>query len=438
MVGDGREPATAFELVTVHSLSWLAAGNAVGLLAATLLVFPRLGAGLGALTYGRWMPLHLDLQLYGWCALPLVGLLLRIYRPRERAARLAVGLWSASLAFGAVSWLAGGSSGKLFLDWSGPARAFFAASLGFLALVLLHGFGVQVRRRGPRAAGPLAVKGLLLAALLAVPAVLYWAASPEVYPPINPASGGATGGSLLGSSLAIVAIVYGLPFALGCAPRDGGRAARWTFAALAFHAAGFALLGHGNHSHHEPAQLLGLASLAIWPPLAAWHLRRFAWPAACRRWLVALGVWGTLLVATGLVDFLPGVLERVKFTDALVAHAHVAMAGMVTCLHMVVLSMLGGGRRRRIFADPGTFDLWHAGAAVLVVSLLALGALEGASPGILFRGEATVTALYAGRWLGGALMTVASLRWLRAAVSVSASSLPREEESRPGASRCAA
>jgi cytochrome c oxidase cbb3-type subunit 1 len=26
-------------------------------------------------TYGRWMPVHLNGQLYGWCSVPLLGLL---------------------------------------------------------------------------------------------------------------------------------------------------------------------------------------------------------------------------------------------------------------------------------------------------------------------------------------------------------------------------
>jgi cytochrome c oxidase cbb3-type subunit 1 len=76
------------EVATVHALAWLTVACGVGLLLALLLLFP--GLNPGPLTYGRWMPLHLDLALYGWLALPLVALLLRAYRPPDRAAVWAV------------------------------------------------------------------------------------------------------------------------------------------------------------------------------------------------------------------------------------------------------------------------------------------------------------------------------------------------------------
>ena len=75
----GRPVATPVELATLHGLTWLVVGCSVGLLLATLLLVPRLGELLSPLTYGRWMPVHLNLLLYGWCALPLVALLFRIY-----------------------------------------------------------------------------------------------------------------------------------------------------------------------------------------------------------------------------------------------------------------------------------------------------------------------------------------------------------------------
>jgi cytochrome c oxidase cbb3-type subunit 1 len=423
----GSPDAATQRLVTVHSLTWLAVGNGVGLLLATLLLFPRLGALLGPFTYGRLMPLHLDLQLYGWSSLPLVGLLLRLYLPGsglDRAPRLAVGLWSGGLAFGAVSWLAGTVGGKLFLSWAGAARALFAGAMLFLALVLAAAFMRQrARRPGPWLAA--VGKGALLIALLAVPFVLYWSASPEVYPPINPDSGGATGGSLMGSTLGIVVIIFLCPLFLGMRPTapaaegsgDRWRTTRTTAVILALHFAWFGLLDHGDRSNHEPLQVVSLASLAIWLPLLIRHLRRFRWPAASRRWLVAFGVWGGLLLLTGVVDFLPGVLERFKFTNALVAHAHVAMAGMITCLHAVILTVLDPGAARRAFADRRGFVLWQVGAGVLVASLLVLGVLEGVDPTLLFHPSAAVTALYAVRWAGGALMLLASVRWLGRALS---------------------
>jgi cytochrome c oxidase cbb3-type subunit 1 len=410
------------ELVAVHSLTWLVVGNAVGLLLATLLLFPHLGTLLGPLTYGRWMPLHTNLLLYGWCSLPLVGCLLKLYgspHGSEKLPQLAVGLWSGSLLFGAVSWLAGDSSGKLFLDWSGPARGVLAASLGFLALVLLTGLLRRTEKISPLELAP---RWLLLLVLMTVPLVLYGAASPSIYPPINPDSGGATGASLLGSTLGLVAVIWGFPFLMAQRPNDGGRVAWQTLAVLGLHFAGFALLGHGDRSHHELPQIVGLASLAIWLPLLIRHLQRFDFPEASRPWLVAFAVWAGLLLATGIVFFLPGMLERLKFTNALVAHAHVAMAGMVTCLNVLILIGLGEKTSHpNLFGDRTAFIFWNGGSALVFGALLILGAVESQSPGMLFRfgspAGTLATALYLLRWCGGLAMLMASGRWLVAVLA---------------------
>src|SRR5947208_373392 len=53
-----------------HSLLWLVLANCVGVLLAAMLLFPGINALLGEWTYGRWMAVHMNLQLYGWCSLP--------------------------------------------------------------------------------------------------------------------------------------------------------------------------------------------------------------------------------------------------------------------------------------------------------------------------------------------------------------------------------
>jgi cytochrome c oxidase cbb3-type subunit 1 len=415
--------------ILLHSLTWLVIANLVGMLLALLLLFPELGSLLGPFTYGRWLPLHLDLHLFGWCSLPLVGLLLRLYLPPEKRALgpLALGAWSGALAFGAISWLAGASSGKLFLEWTGAARIVFTASMVILALVLATGWCSELetyRRR--RRSNPListghrglVAKGCGLAALAMIPAALYLAASPVLYPPINPDSGGATGGSLLGSTLGIVLLIGLVPLILGLRPDDGGRLARQTGMVFLAHTLGFALLDHGNRSHHEPLQVIALASLVIWWPLLVRHLRRFDWPASSIPWLRAFALWGVLLLATGIVSFLPGVLERWKFTNALVAHAHVAMAGWITSLNCLILLVMGRGATwARGLTSGRAFALWHSGCALLVFTLIGLGILEGIDPDRLFRQDFASTTLYSGRLLGGWMMSAASLAWLGHALS---------------------
>lgn len=398
-----------------HSLGWLVAANLVGVWLAVVLLWPAAGDAIAPLTYGRWMPLHLDWQLYGWTALPVVGVLLHWFldarlRGAARHARLALAVWSLALGLGGVSWLAGHVSGKLFLDWSGLARPLLPAAMLLLWGVLAHHTASLWADLGARAR---TVRAGLLALLLPVPPLLYWAEGRTVFPAVNPDSGGATGASLLGSTLGIVTIFLLLPAFLRVPRRDDAlrplRLIRnkpvWT--ALAASWLVFAVTGHGNVSHHAPAQIAALAVLLAWIPLLALHWLAHAWPAAARPWLFAALGWWALLVASGWLAFLPGWSERMKFTHGLVAHAHLAMAGVVTSVNAVMLTVLA-----RRAAPRGVFAGWQAGCAVQVAVLLALGAAESAHAAELFRGEAWTQALLGVRLAAGLLMTGASARWL--------------------------
>lgn len=410
------------ELATVHALTWLTVACAIGLLLAVLLLVPDLGTAFGPLTYGRWMPLHLDLVLYGWLSLPLVALLFRAYLPGEgagtaRAAGWAVQVWSASLVAGAASWLLGRTTGKQFLDWEGIARAAFLINLAFLALVLAAGLARRVRAGMPRAA----LTGLvaLWVMLLGIPAAMARATSPATYPPVNPATGGPTGASLLGSTLAVIVIFVGTPALLGLRwqVEERRRATAEVMGALTVYAALFAAAGLGDHTHREPLQIAAVASLVVWAWLLPRWLRRFEWPPGSRPWLVAFLAWGGLLLASAVPMFLPGLLDRIKFTNALVGHAHLAMAGMATSFAALLLTVLNQETRLRgVLADGKGFALWHSGNALHVAALVAAGALEAADPGAVFRGVPAITALYAVRALAGTAMLVAASRWMAGAV----------------------
>lgn len=427
----GRDRLALETEVTLHALGWLTVGNLVGLLLSGLLLFPAAGALLGPLTYGRWMPVHLDAQLYGWCALPLIGLLFRLYElgPGDAGrARWALAAWSGTLGAGCVAWLAGRSSGKPFLEWAGASRVMLVAAMAFLGVVLAVAWWRGARRSwtaGGRARLRSVGSGILLVGLLAIPAVMIFATSRATYPPYNPDSGGATGGSLLGSSLMVVGIFLLTPAAMGLRPRRGWRAELPGLLLLALHFAWFAALDHGNRSHHELVQIVSLASLVIWPPILVRYFRRFDWPSGSRRWLGSLLVWGALLVSTGVPMFLPGVLERVKFTSVLVGHAHLAMAGM--CSSYLVLVLVGLLRRTALaalFSDHAAFRLWHAGNALHIASLVALGLLEGRDPAVLFEPSGMALGLLALRVAAGLLLLVATVRWLLAAVRSCAAEAP--------------
>lgn len=396
--------------VARHALGWLVAANVVGGWLAALLLWPELSGGAGMLTYGRLMPLHMNWQLYGWCSLPLVGVLAAwILAPDDavgaRQARWAVRAWSAALALGGVSWLAGVTSGKLFLDWSGWARPLLPVAM--LGLWSVLGAALWARR-GRLSRGALAARGAALAVLLAVPLTLYWAAGREVYPRVNPDSGGATGASLLGSTLGIVALGGWVPWALGLKRGAGRRRARRVFwAAFGGALLVYAATDRGHASHHAVAQIAALGTLLIWVPLLWVYFRAFAWPAAAWRWLAAAFAWWTLLVASGWMVFWPGVSERFKFSHLLVAHAHLAMAGAVTSLGAALLVALGcgpGGGR------PG-FWVWQGASAVHVGTLVSIGILETANAGEFFIGAGWVDALFAVRLTSGVAMAGASVVW---------------------------
>jgi cytochrome c oxidase cbb3-type subunit 1 len=406
-VQDGRPGGGA---VAAHSLGWLVAANTVGVWLAVLLVWPGAGDAFAPLTFGRWVPVHLNGQLYGWCALPLVGALLAWFLdPRhphaERHAAVALGAWSLALLLGALAWLGGVASGKPFVDWHGWARPLLPAAMHLLwAFLAAHTW--WRRRRLPRTG--LAPRLAVLALLLVVPSLLYWAADRRVYPAVNPDSGGATGSALLGSTLALVGIYLALPSLLGVASRAGRRRGKLVLGAWLASWIAFGLTAKGDVSHHAPGQIAALGLLLLWIPLLPWAWGGWAWPAEARPWLRAAAAWWAFLVASGWLSFLPGWSERFKFTHVLVAHSHLAMAGFVTSVNGAVLIGLTGRA-----PGAGVFRSWQAGTLAFVGLMFALGVVEHADPAGFFGGDGA-TRLLLGLRLGvGIVLTAASIRWWR-------------------------
>jgi cytochrome c oxidase cbb3-type subunit I len=424
-----------------HALAWLVAANAVGVLLAAELVWPALGDALAPLTYGRWMPLHMNWQLYGWCSLPLAGVLLAwcvdARHPRARVhVSVALGAWSLALVLGGVAWLGGVTSGKLFLDWAGWARGALSVAMVVLWTVCAAHAWWRRGADGQRVADWL--RGGFLTMLLFVPGLLYWAAGREVYPSVNPHSGGATGASLLGSTLGIVMIFGLLPVMLRVPVRMDGkpkchligdtlrrsvhegksgichligdnlvRGTGWYWWVLAGSYGVFGVIDRGNASHHAWGQIVGLGLLGMWVPLAWIYFRRFEWEASAWRWLGAAFAWWLVLVVTGFLTFLPGLSERLKFTNGLVAHAHLAMAGLVTAVNFVVLRQLAPRAEPR-----GNFWAWQLACAAMVAVLMVTGWSEAENAGGFFRSEAWSQGGYGARLAAGGVMLGASVRWL--------------------------
>ncbi len=407
-VAAGAPPSV---LAALHALGWLLVANLIGVWLAALLLFPSLGGLLAPWSYGRWMPVHLNLQLYGWLSLPLVAWLLRLYRAEGPAqapwARAGLALWSLALGVGAWSWLGGGASGKLFLDWTGFARVFFPAVIAYLWGVLLWSFA-RTRRQEPRAVLLTKAAGLLVLAL--VPIAIYMAADPSIYPPVNPDSGGPTGASQLESVLVIVLILFVLPY--GLAERAPKSAHRLTAAWCVFATETLLCLGLGRAdvSHHRPTQWISLGSLLLWVPLVPAYYSTFRWSPETRAWRWAAFAWWAALVPTGWCLFLPGVLDRFKFTDGLVAHSLLAMAGFTTNLLLLLLAVLLG-RDADALASRWAFVTWQLCAVLYVAVMLYAGSIEGVHPGFTMTPGPLRTGLYTTRLLLGTGMMLASANW---------------------------
>jgi cytochrome c oxidase cbb3-type subunit 1 len=410
-----RRSLQAIASAAWHGLFWLVLANAAGVLIAILLLFPSLNKELGEWTYGRWVMVHMNLELYGWTSLPLVGFLFRVYgADRDPAAnwcRPVLWVWSTALGVGALSWLSGHSSGKLFLDWSGYARVLFPAAL--MALWLLLVFSLVANWSHPENArvAAWAAKLFGLAILQAIPFVLYSAASPNFYPAVNPATGGPTGASQLESSLAIVAILLMLPFGLTRRKTGHFRIIALSWIVLIAEALLCAALGRTDVSHHRPAQYLSLGSLLVWLPLVPAYYAAFEWHSNTRRWRLAFLWWWAALVVTGWVFFLPGVLDHFKFTDGLVGHSFVAMAGFTSSLIIfVMVELLGEGGW--IFNRARSFHLWNGSVIAYILLMTVAGWREGFHPTFTIVPGTARNLLYDLRLLTGILMLLASLDWL--------------------------
>lgn len=392
-------------LAVRHSLGWLVFGNAVGLYLALLLIEPRLQAG--TLTYGRWMPVHLNAQLYGWTSLPLVAWLLTIYQvERSRHAAwgaAAVWAWTAALAVGVIHWLGGTSSGKLFLDWKSGSLHAFVAALAILWCVLAAAW-IDRRSVWNKTRAMASLAGLLGLAL--VPVSLVFASSPAVYPPIDRTTGGPTGSSLQGSALLVIGLMLLLPRIITGHPRHGRNPAVWMFFAVSWLVFGVTEAMGGTH--RDPHQILSMLFLLPWVWLLPRDWKGFDWPQGAAVWRRAMFGWWGLLVISSLLMYQDGILDRIKFTQALVAHSHMAMAGFTTsfCALLIVLLM------RRPIGGGLSVPAWHAAALMMIITLATAGWLEGAGPHWMADPPAWRIAGFALRAVCGAVMLAASAHWL--------------------------
>jgi len=388
-----------------HALGWLVCGNTVGLLLSLLLLKPEWQPGTW--TYGRWVPVHLNIQLYGWTALPLVAWLFSMYdvgsSKAARWAPAAVWAWTASMALAAYGWLAGTTSGKIFLDWKNGALWGFIAALvvlwGVLAVAWYERAGqwTVLRKR-------VSLLGLVLLAF--VPASMVMAASPHTYPPIDRTTGGPTGSSLLGSTLIVVGLMLLLPRMAGGAGK--GRAGRGTWGFFLFSWAVFIITEVRGGTHFDAWEMFAMLYLLPWAWLIPRDWRGFDWPENTAVWRGAMLGWWGVLVISGLAMYAPGVLDHLKFTQGLVAHSHLAMAGFTTSFCGLLISLLTGNS----LGGWKSVSAWHLAVLCMVAVLSAMGWREGTSVEWMAVPAGWREAGLTLRLLCGVVMWGASARWL--------------------------
>lgn len=417
-----------------HALAWLVFGNALGVMIAILLLLPQLNPWLGEWTYGRWMMVHVNTALFGWCSLPILALLFKTYGADRGGlaawCRPVVWLWSAALVVGSYSWLQGHSSGKLFLDWSGYARILFPLAL--LALWILLALGFTRNRELGHGRAALFARLLGLVALLPVPLAIYLSSSPNNYPAVNPATGGPTAASQLESTLGVVLILLAVPFGVARPGKGLRRPAIVCFALFFAEAILTVLLGFGDVSHRIPAQYLSLATVLVWIPLIRAYYAHFEWTPATRRWRTAFLAWWAGLVITGWVMFLPGILDRVKFTDALVGHSLLAVAGFLSAYVVFILVQVLGEQDAWVLNRAWSFYAWNLGVLAYVIVIMIAGWIEGADPAFTIVPGVARNLIYIIRLLTGIAMLAGSVEWLLASLDLKTKAVTAKSLEMPG------
>jgi cytochrome c oxidase cbb3-type subunit 1 len=108
--------------------------------------------------------------------------------------------------------------------------------------------------------------------------------------------------------------------------------------------------------------------------------------------------------------FLPGVLDHFKFTDGLVGHSFVAMAGFTSSLLIFVMVQLMG-EDGWIFNRTWSFYVWNGSVVSYVVLMSVAGWREGFDPTFTIVPGMARNVLYVLRLASGLLMFAASLDW---------------------------
>ena len=224
-------------------------------------------------------------------------------------------------------------------------------------------------------------------------------------------------------------LLLALPFGLTQRKESGARIAGLAWLIFAAESILCVLLGRGDVSHRALAQWLSLGSVLVWIPLIPAYYSAFRWHAETKRWRVAFLWWWGGLALTGWIFFLPGVLDRFKFTDGLVGHSLTAVAGCLTAFVIFAMVQLVGVREAWIFNRQWSFYAWNLGVLAYVIVMTVAGWIEGADPSFTIVPGFERNLLYTLRLFTGLAMLAGSVEWLVAASTKSATARKPEIES---------
>jgi cytochrome c oxidase cbb3-type subunit 1 len=211
---------------------------------------------------------------------------------------------------------------------------------------------------------------------------------------------------LLGSTLLVIGLMLLLPRASGIGGRGKAGWGTWMFFGLSWIV--FAVTEAIGGGHFDDWQIGAMLLLLPW----AWLIRRdwsgFNWPLHSSAWRTAMIAWWTLLVVSAVTMYSPGILDRIKFTQGLVAHSHLAMAGFTTSFCAVLLSTL----THRSVGGRASVLVWNAAAFAMIAVLAAMGWREGQSAEWMIIPEHWREAGLVARAISGVFLLGSSLGWL--------------------------
>jgi cytochrome c oxidase cbb3-type subunit 1 len=203
----------------------------------------------------------------------------------------------------------------------------------------------------------------------------------------------------------VIGMMLLLPRIAGLPTKPSGSKRTWGFFGICM--AVFIMTEAMGGTHFDVWQIGAMLCLVPWAWIIPKDWKNFTWPAETLAWRIAAMTWWGILVISGVTMFFPSLLDHLKFTQGLVAHSHLAMAGFTTsfcALLMVSVTnkKIGGGF---------TISLWNAAALGMIVVLAWMGWREGDSCSWMVSNPAWRQAGFVLRTMFGAVMLTTSAVW---------------------------